>query len=151
MSKETNLNSPVVSRSVVSISRAEERPSLCPTVRKCRISAVESEETELVAGCPAEAGAVCQENLAVMIERRRPLVDGSVYTLPIQERLREHAGGANRGGRVHGRDAQGLDVIRETRPDKVVLVLNAEDGGINAPVPGELPSVRESVPGVATA
>jgi hypothetical protein len=141
-----------VSRPVVSICRAEERPRLGPAAHQRRVTAVVGQEAELVTGCPAETGAVGQEDFTVMVQRSGPFVDGSIHTLPVQGWFGEHFAGADRGGGVHGRDAHGLDASREAGPHKVIPVLDAEDGSIDAPVWGELTGIGVAIiPGMGTA
>lgn len=72
---------------IVSVGRAEEGPGLDPIARLRRISTVVCEDAELVAGRPTKAGAVREEDFAIVIERCRSLIDGSVDALPVQQRL----------------------------------------------------------------
>lgn len=133
---------------VVAIRRAKVRTGLGPAAGQSRVTrALVGQETELIAGSPTEASAVSKESLAAVVHGRGSLVDRGVDRFPGESGLGEDLVGADRGWRVHGSDAEGLQPgSAEAGVDKVHFVGEAKDSPVNAPVVGQLTGVREGVP-----
>lgn len=67
-----------------------------------------------------------------MVQGRRALVDAETVDLPGFQRQRELVPGADAAGGVERCYAEALQVAGDARPDKVVLVVEGEDGAVYA-------------------
>lgn len=68
-----------------------------------------------------------------MVERRRALVHRRAYSLPVLEGLGENVRLADRRGGIESCNAVALDAVGDAGPDEVVLVVDGQNCGVNAP------------------
>jgi hypothetical protein len=137
---------------VISVGRAKHRATLCPTSRIGRVTTLVCQQTKLVRTSPAITRRVSQECLSTVVERSGPFIDWELANLlPWQGRLRQCLCSPDRGGRVHWSNAEGLEAGALAGVDKVVLVREAKDSAIDAPLVEELAGVGVFVEYVGSA
>ena len=136
-------------RPIITIRRAKHRPALRPTTRTRRIAtALVRQQAKLVRRAPALAAAVRDVRLAAVVQRRGALGYGEVaLRFPGLGRFGEQGCWAERGGRVHGRDAEGLEGVADAGVDVVVFVGEAQDCAVDGPFGEELGGEGVGVPG----
>ena len=134
---------------IIPIRRAKHRPALRPTPSSRRIATtLVRKQPKLVRRTPALAAAVRDVRFAAVVQRRRSFGYGEVsLRLPRLRRFGEQGCWAERGGRVHGRDAEGLEGVADAGVDVVVFVGEAQDCAVDGPFGEELGGEGVGVPG----
>jgi hypothetical protein len=134
---------------IIPIRRTKHRPALTPTPSSRRITTtLIRKQTQLIRRAPALAAAVRDVRLPTVIQRCWAFGYGEFsLCFPGLGWFGEERCGAERGGGIHGRDAEGLQRVADAGVDVVVFGGEAQDCAVDGPFREELGGEGVGVPG----